>query len=120
MVLCTHTLVDLTDLHAAERKQALEDMDLATVDVARAELRQLARRGGLPWCDQGYQVSLKYIAAGDIITVPIVHCLLRGVVRSLFVYSLDTKVKSVPDKHPVVFNQAARAAVKVCIQVANT
>ena len=63
--------------------------------------------------------NLKYIAAGGIITLPIAHCLLRGVIRSLFEYSLDTKVKSVPDKHPVVFNQAARAAVKVCIQVAN-
>ena len=104
--------------HAAERKQALRLLTLASVEEARGELRQLARRGRLPWCDAAYQTSLKYIAAGDILTVPVAHCLLRGVLRSIFVYALDTKVSTVSDKHPVVFNQDARARVKVCMKLA--
>ena len=90
-----------------------ESRHLRDLDLARAEVRQLDRRGWLPWCDHGYQVSLMYIATGDIITMPVAHCLgalcpmpawvwrdvrsfylffnLGGLFGVFFVYDLHTK-----------------------------
>lgn len=45
--------------------------------------------------------------------VPVAHCLLRGLVRSLFIYALTTPVSSVAHNHPVVFNKEQRDRVKV-------
>lgn len=96
-----------------ERKQALSLLGLSTVDGARAELRRLGRRGRIPWCNPIYAIRLSYISAGNVILVPTAHCLLRGVVRSLFMYAIDTPVSKVSNNHTVVFNKEQRDRVRV-------
>lgn len=99
---------------AEARHAALDRLGIESADAGRLALRNHARRGRLPWCDPRYKERLAYISAGDVLLVPVAHCLLRGLVRSLFIYALDTQVSSVHPNHPVVFNKEQRARVKVC------
>ena len=101
---------------AGERRTALKELDLQSEADAKLALTRQGRRGRIPWCDPRYNDSLAYISAGGVLLVPISHCLLRGVVRSLFVYALTTPVSTVSDDDPVVFNTEERGKVKVCFQ----
>ena len=98
-----------------ERKRSLAALGLESDADAHTALRRHGRRGRLPWCDSRYKDSLAYISAGAIVLVPISHCLLRGLVRSLFIYALTTPVSTVDDNDPVVFNTSERELVKVRI-----
>jgi hypothetical protein len=53
-----------------------------------------------------------FISAGGIILVPVAHCLLRGLLRGLFIHALTTLLCEVDQNHPVVFNTAQRQAVR--------
>lgn len=99
---------------ADEQAEALEQLGYSSAADATKEFRNLGRRGRIPWCDARYATALAYIAAGALVLVPISHCLLRGLIRSLFIYALTTPVSSVNASDPLVFNTEARDNVKVC------
>jgi hypothetical protein len=80
---------------------------------AKAELQNLGRKGRLPWCEPSLRGALGYISAGGVILVPVAHCLLRGLLRSLFILALTTPLSEVGQNHPVVFNTTQRQAVRV-------
>lgn len=95
------------------QEDALQELGLSSAADATLEFRKLGRRGRIPWCDPRYAIALAYISAGALVLVPIAHCLLRGLIRSLFIYALTTPVSSVSKTDPLVFNTASRDDVKV-------
>lgn len=99
--------------HAEVQEDALLKLGFSSAADATPEFRKLGRRGRIPWCDPRYAIALAYISAGALVLVPIAHCLLRGLVRSLFIYALTTPVSSVSTTDPLVFNTVSRDKVKV-------
>lgn len=97
------------------QQEALAELGFPTAADAAVEFRAAGRRGRIPWCDPRYATTLAYISAGAVLLVPISHCLLRGLIRSLFIYALTTPVSTVSSADAVVFNTAARERVQVCI-----
>lgn len=103
--------------HVGQRATALAALGISSVEAGRAELKRYGRRGRMPWCHPKYKEHLSYISPADIVVVPVAHCLLRGLVRSLFMYALDTPVSTVRPTHSVVFNTSQRDKVKVRFRI---
>lgn len=98
---------------AGVRRTALAALGYKDEAAALAVCRKYGRRGRLPWCDPRYADTLGYLSPGDVLLVPISHCLLRGLIRSIFVYALTTPVSLVSKTDPVVFSTAQRDSVQV-------
>lgn len=75
-------------------------------------LRHLGRNFELPWATADLRAHLFYLDHCNVFVLPVAHLLLRGLVRGLWVYALQSKAP--PANHPVIFNTAAHRAVAVC------
>lgn len=98
---------------AGVRRAALSRLGYMDETAALAVVKRCGRRGRLPWCDPRYAHLLGYLSPGDVLLVPISHCLLRGLIRSLFAYALTTPVSTVSKTDPVVFSTGHRESVQV-------
>jgi len=95
------------------KEAAADELGLHTKAQAQQRLTALGRKGKLPWCEPDVAAKLPYLKPSTLVLVPTAHALLRGVLKSLLEYTFKTKVSSVAEHHPIVFNSDARKAVSV-------
>lgn len=84
--------------------------------IGDAQLRKqlLGRTGRLPWGRPWRRHALSYIRPSTIVTVPVAHCLLRGVLDYVLRLALTTPVQSITEaQRAVVFGSDARLHVSV-------
>lgn len=100
-------------MHAAEALQALAALGITSRARAKEILTELGRRGPLPWSLDRYAESLAYISAGSVMLVPVDHCLLRGVLRTLLVHCICTNVSEIDADDVIAFRKVNRDKARV-------
>ena len=98
---------------AVDSAQALSELGIPSKARAKELLTELGRRGPLPWCLERDEESLSYISAGNILLVPVDHCLLRGVLRTLLVHCICTNVSDIDPEDAIAFRKPNRDRARV-------
>jgi len=91
-----------------------------TISDAKTALSLLGWSGQLPWALPEVLSLHPYIDLGGLMLVPPAHCILRGIVRPLFIFALTTTTSDLAELRvgdaSVVYGSAQRKFVQVGLQ----